>query len=154
MVSGADGLAAYLLDTPSGQLASELGGEVPPALTLLVAEWQRRFSDYLAEYGHSIYDLDFAKPLPVDDPLPMLEAFKMFIRGEGRDPHARQRESLARREGGGREGDEPGEGAQTRLFRWSLRWAQTFAWCVRTASLTSAWAILCCARCCASWVAA
>ena len=122
------GLAAYLQETPSGKLAGQLDGDAPPGIDAGDwHEWQQRFGDYLAEFGHSIYDLDFAKPLPVDEPLPLLEALKMFVRGEGTDPHKRQQESVERREGAVQSALSRARGLRRRLFRWSQRWAQTFA---------------------------
>jgi len=37
-------------------------------------------SPYLNHFGHTIYDLDFAKSVPADDPAPLLEAFKVSFR--------------------------------------------------------------------------
>jgi phosphohistidine swiveling domain-containing protein len=123
-----DGLAAYLQETPSGKLAGQLDGDAPPGIDASDwHEWRQRFGDYLAEFGHSIYDLDFAKPLPVDEPLPLLEALKMFVRGQGTDPHKRQQDSVERREEAIRSILNRARGLRRRLFRWSLRWAQTFA---------------------------
>jgi len=64
-------LAAYLLEVPSGRLAAEWSdGDAPAGIGRDEwREWQRRFGEYLAQYGHSLYDLDFAKPLPADEPL-------------------------------------------------------------------------------------
>jgi pyruvate,water dikinase len=118
-------LAAYLLETPSGQLAAQLEDEALPGDDW--REWQRRFQAHLAQYGHSIYDLDFAKPLPADDPLPLLEVLKLFIRGEGTDPHERQRRSLEQREEAVQAALDQVRGLKRRLFRWTLRWAQAFA---------------------------
>ena len=58
----------------------------------------------------------------------------MFIRGQGKDPHARQQESLERREQAVETALGRVRGLKRRLFRWSLRWAQTFA-CVREDSI-------------------
>jgi phosphoenolpyruvate synthase/pyruvate phosphate dikinase len=55
-----------------------------------------RFADYLEAYGHAIYDLDFAKPLPCDQPAPLLETVKVYLNGRN-DPYARQQEALQRR---------------------------------------------------------
>jgi pyruvate,water dikinase len=119
-------LAAYLLDTPSTQIATRLADEE----ALSDADWrawQHRFGDYLAQYGHSIYDLDFAKPLPANEPLPLLETLKLYIRGGGVDPHERQRKLVARREEAIQAALDRVKGLKRRLFRWALRWAQTFA---------------------------
>jgi phosphohistidine swiveling domain-containing protein len=93
-VKGQRALAAYLLDTPSSELAGRLqpacqgsDGEQP-------GEWQtfcERLQDHLHAFGHIIYDLDFAKPLPLDDPTPMLKTIKLYLRDEGVNPHERQR---------------------------------------------------------------
>ncbi len=120
-------LAAYLLDTPADRLAAQVaGGEALPDVEQ-GREWQQRFRTYLDRYGHSIYDLDFAKPLPADDPLPLLKTLKLFIRGEGADPHERQRKSLQRREAAVQMALGRVRGLKLRLLRWTLRWAQTFA---------------------------
>jgi pyruvate,water dikinase len=120
-------LAAYLLDTPSAQLARQLADDGTQPAGDDWREMQRRFQAHLARYGHAIYDLDFSKQLPADDPRPLLETLKLFIRGEGRNPHQRQQESLERRQEAIRGALSKIRGLKRRLFRWSLRWAQTFA---------------------------
>lgn len=118
-------LAAYLLDTPSRQLAAELAGEQP--LLGERSEWQRRMRQYLAEYGHTIYELDFAKPVPADDPLPLLETLKLYVRGEGTNPHERQRTLLERREAAVQATLGRARGLKLRLLRWTLGLAQSFS---------------------------
>jgi rifampicin phosphotransferase len=49
-----------------------------------------RFEAYLGEFGHAAYDMDFAKPLPADQPAPLVEALKMYLGGGGSNPYARQ----------------------------------------------------------------
>ena len=61
-------------------------------------EFRSRFAAYLAEFGHAIYDLDFARPLPVDEPVPLIDAIKAYLTGTGGDPYQRQQEADARRE--------------------------------------------------------
>ena len=129
-----DGLTEALLDMPSRQLAAQLkpaenlGGQVPQNVDADDwHEWQRRFRAYLRQYGHSIYDLDFSVPLPADDPVPMLETVKLFIRGEGRNPHARQQASTARREQAVRAMQNRLRGLRLKIFRKTLGWAQTLA---------------------------
>src|SRR5207245_2221831 len=61
-------------------------------------EFRRRFAAHLAHFGHTIYDLDFAKPVPADDPTALLETFKFFLSGEAPDPRARQAKATAARE--------------------------------------------------------
>ncbi len=124
-------LAAHLLATPSSRLAAQLSkGEALSSQDSLSGEdwreWQRRFQAYLAEYGYSIYDLDFARPLPLDEPLPLLEAFKLFVSGKGADPHARQQKSVQRREEAVQVALGKLKGLKLRIFRWTLRLAQSF----------------------------
>ncbi|MBN2472947.1 MAG: phosphoenolpyruvate synthase [Anaerolineae bacterium] len=83
-----DELAAHLLKTPTEQLTAQVAADSAP-----VAGW----SDFCAclqehqkTYGHIIYDLDFAKPLPLDDPAPKIEAIKMYLHNQGTNPHERQ----------------------------------------------------------------
>ena len=61
-------------------------------------EFRSRFAAYLAEFGHAIYDLDFARPLPVEEPAPLIDAIKAYLTGMGSNPYQRQQEADARRE--------------------------------------------------------
>ncbi len=120
-------VASLILDMPSDRLAEQLAHGKVPLGNGNWGEFERRFQSHLKRYGHSIYDLDFAKPLPADDPLPLLEALKLFIRGEGTDPHERQRKSVARREAAIETSSSGVKGLKRRLFHWTLGWAQRFA---------------------------
>jgi pyruvate,water dikinase len=121
-----EGLAEYLLEASSDLLAAQLHGDQPAPDIEEWADWQHRFQDHLERFGHSIYDLDFAKPLPADEPQPLLEMLKLFLRGQGADPYQRQQNSLARRKAAVQAALERVGGLKHRLFRWALRWAQTF----------------------------
>lgn len=123
------GLRAYLVGTPTASLVAQLDGdEAPPGVEgELWREWQQRTRRYLETYGATIYGLDFAKPTPYDDPAPVLETFKLFLRGQGSDPHARQQAMAERREQAtgaimGRLG-----GVRLSLFRKALARAQKYA---------------------------
>jgi phosphohistidine swiveling domain-containing protein len=93
-------LAAFISNTPTRQLAAQVEcGEVPPAVdTESWDEWQHRFRTHLQKYEHALYDLDFAKPTPADDPTPLLDMMKLFITGQGQNPYARQQALADRRE--------------------------------------------------------
>jgi rifampicin phosphotransferase len=90
-------LADYLERTPTSELVNMIS---TPAIVPVAIwqEWQQRFHEHLQQFGHTLYDLDFAHPLPVDDPAPVLDAFKLYLRGQGVNPYTRQRESAERRE--------------------------------------------------------
>ena len=122
-------LASYLTDTPSEQLAVEADQAGAPAgiPEQIWETWRSRFSEYLERFGYSIYDLDFARPLPMDEPSPILEVLKLFIAGKGMNPYDRQRETVQRRE----QAEQAVRGRLKGFRRWafekSLKWAQSQA---------------------------
>ncbi|GAA5150510.1 PEP/pyruvate-binding domain-containing protein [Pseudonocardia eucalypti] len=81
-------------------LADQLNSsERPPELDPEVwREWRERFDRHLAEFGHVAYNLDFAAPVPADEPGTLLDALRFHLGGQGGDPHERQRRSADRRE--------------------------------------------------------
>jgi pyruvate,water dikinase len=81
----------------------------------------------LQAYGHIIYDLDFAKALPLDDPTPMLETIKMYLRGAGINPHTRQKELETRRIQAAEITLQRLKGLKAWAFRKSLSAAQALA---------------------------
>ncbi len=125
-------LAAYLLKTPTDQLAAQLADSQSPEHepTVRVEGWQafcERFRAHLQAYGHIIYDLDFAKPLPLDDPTPMLETVKMYLHGKGTDPHERQRAAEEKRVQSAEATLNRLKGLRRWAFRKTLGMAQTMA---------------------------
>jgi phosphohistidine swiveling domain-containing protein len=120
-----DGLAAYLRETPTEQLAAQLAdGQVP------VAGWQdlsERFRGYLRDYGHIVYNLDFAKPLPQDDATPMLGTIKMYLEGLGVNPHERQHAAEEKRVQAAEATVKRLKGLRRWAFRKTLGMAQTMA---------------------------
>ena len=122
-------LKAHVLNTPSDRLVEQLTGEEIPA-GVERAGWQefhRRFDRHLEEFGHMIFEMDFAKPLPRDHPGPMLEAVKMYLRGEGANPHERQRASEAKRLQTAASALARLKGIRRWAFVKSLNWAQSLA---------------------------
>lgn len=97
---GHDDLSAYVKRTRPADLAERLSRREPPetVATETWTAWRERFNAHLEAYGHSIYDLDFAKPIPAHDPTPLLQTLKVFIRDDKRNPYARQQRLLDRRE--------------------------------------------------------
>jgi phosphohistidine swiveling domain-containing protein len=122
-------LTAYLTDTPTAQLAGQLGnGQTPPGVNADDwREWQSRFQAHLQHYGHTIYNLDFANPVPADDPAPLLETFKWFISGQGVDPHTRQQAAAERREQATQAMLNRLKGLRLKLFRKAIAPAQRYA---------------------------
>lgn len=90
------GLAAALDGLPGGYV---LAAETPEGMD--PADWAGfvgRLREHLDRFGHTIYNLDFANPVPADDPTPVIEALKHAIAGRGADPGQRQRDAVERRE--------------------------------------------------------
>ncbi|AXJ10803.1 PEP/pyruvate-binding domain-containing protein [Arthrobacter sp. PM3] len=123
---GVPALARVLLDTPTPELVHSQRTGLPPsgADPALWQQWHDRFQEHLGRFGHAVYNLDFLSPVPADDPSPLLETVKFYLRGQGNDPHERQRLAAARRD------DETGR-VLARLapkrgaaFNRLLRWAQ------------------------------
>lgn len=91
------------------------------------AEWWSRFADHLDRYGHTVYNLDFVNAVPADDPAPLVEALRFYLRSPDRDPYVRQGAAVERRERATAE-------VLGRLAPWrrrpvlrALRWAQRVA---------------------------
>ncbi|MGO4191157.1 PEP/pyruvate-binding domain-containing protein [Arthrobacter sp. YAF17] len=97
---GVPGLAqAILAESTAALVESQRTGLAPAGMDpALWQEWDPRFQGHLNRFGHAVYNLDFASPVPADDPLQLLETVKFYLRGQGVDPHERQQLSAARRE--------------------------------------------------------
>jgi pyruvate,water dikinase len=122
-------LAAYVLATPSKQIVEQLTSGRSPA-GVNVADWQELqvcLEQHLKQFGHIIFQLDFAEPLPLDDPSPMLENVKMYLRGEGVNPHERQQVSEAKRVQTTEMMLKRLRGLKGWAFRKALNWGQSLA---------------------------
>lgn len=119
-------LESYLLKTPSAQIAAEWKQLEPPADVDMVdwQAWQGRLRDHLRQYGHAIYDLDFAKPLPADSPTPILESLRMYLQGKGSNPYRRQHRLATERDEAVAAMRSRIGGVRRRLFDKTLGWAQ------------------------------
>ena len=122
-------LEAYLLHTTSGEVVDQLKNGQPPAGVTAQdwGEFKQRFSHHLAQYGHIIFQMDFTEDLPLDRPEPMLENIKMYLRGEGVDPHERQQASETRRIQAAQAALGRLKGLRRWAFTKSLNWAQSLS---------------------------
>ena len=126
-------LVTYLTDTPADQLARQMARQLedsqpPPAVPAEIwREWQDRFQLYLQLYGHTIYNLDFANPVPADDPAPLLDTIKLFLNGQGMNPHTRQQAAAERREQATEAMLNRLKGLRLKIFRSNLERAQRYA---------------------------
>ena len=90
-------------------------------------EFWRRLADHLACFGHTIYDLDFAKAVLADDPVPVVETLKFFLSGQAPDPYARQATAQTARKQATRTMVTHLRGFRLRTFQRLVEWAQRFA---------------------------
>src|SRR5215213_2449417 len=122
-------LAAALLDTPSERALELLRMEAPPVGMdeRVWDDWRLRFQTHLHTYGYAVYNLDFVNPVPADDPAPPFDTLKFYLRGEGQNPHERQRRMARRREEATRTVLERLGPARGRFISRLLRWAQDAA---------------------------
>jgi len=84
---GQTDLAGYLRQPPAQDVWDALQADPVPAP--LSGEFAARFAAHLAAFGHVVYDLDFSKPVPADDAVPVLDALKFYLADQGRNPHIR-----------------------------------------------------------------
>jgi pyruvate,water dikinase len=122
-------LAAALLDTPSERTLELLRMEEPPVGMgeRVWDDWRLRFQAHLESYGYAVYNLDFVNPVPADDPAPLFDTLKFYLRGQGQNPHERQRRMVRRREEATKAVLERLDPARGRLIGSPLRWAQDAA---------------------------
>src|SRR6266487_2590203 len=90
-------------------------------------EFWRRLADHLACFGHTIYDLDFAKAVLADDPVPVVETLKFFLSGQAPDPYARQATAQTARKQATRTIVTRLRGFRLRTFQRLVEVAQRFA---------------------------
>jgi pyruvate,water dikinase len=122
-------MAAYIESTPTDGILADLAGDSAP-YRIPELDWrqfQRRFHDYLACYGYSIFDADFAKPLPMDDPAPILELLVLYLIGESKNPYVRQQRFANQREAAVEATRSRLGGFKRWAFEKSLKWAQSQA---------------------------
>lgn len=126
---GQEPLRAYLRAAPAEQVASQFKSAALPLDVPgeLWGEFCYRFRRYLDDHGYSIYDMDFAKPLPMDEPGPILETLKLFVAGQGKNPYQRQQASAERREQAVAAALSRVKGFKRWAFQKSLKWAQSQA---------------------------
>jgi pyruvate,water dikinase len=90
-------------------------------------EFRQRFAAHLSSFGNAIYDLDFAKALPAEDPASLLETLKFFLSGLAPDPYARQKATETAREQAVQKLLTRLHGVRLSMFQRPLRWAQSMA---------------------------
>ena len=88
--------------------------------------WQKRFSTHLDKFGHAVYNLDFSKPVPADDPSALLGTLKMYLNNQGTNPHERQSKQLEHRDVSTQKIMSRLKGLRLKWFSKLLGWAQKY----------------------------
>lgn len=123
-----DALEKFILETPTAELAKEkidlsaIGGSKNQW-----DEFASRLQTHLDTFGHIVFQLDFAEPLPLDHPEMMLETIKMYLRGEGTNPYERQKASEGKRIQTAKTMLERLKGFKRWAFQKTLKWGQSMA---------------------------
>ncbi len=122
-------LAETIQKIPAYQLAVLLANvHIPAGVEQEVwLEFTKYFQYHLQQFGHSIYELDFSKPLPLDDPTPLLETMKFFLSGQGHNPYLRQQKVSEQRNQAYQSTLARLKGIRRSIFQRLVTWAQRFA---------------------------
>jgi pyruvate,water dikinase len=128
-VQDKEDLVQYLLETPTHRVKSDLQmNQIPENMGAEHwQDWVDRIAVHNQQFGHLIYDMDFAEPLPMDDPTPLIETCKMYLRGEGINPHERQARLAAERDAAVETMFNRLRGLRRAIFKRTLKWAQSLA---------------------------
>ena len=92
-----ENLTDYILNTPSQELIEKFDSYLILVSVSQFSEFVSRLQTHLDNFGHIVFQLDFGEDLPLDHPEMMLETIKMYLRGEGSNPHERQQASEQKR---------------------------------------------------------
>jgi phosphohistidine swiveling domain-containing protein len=114
-------LADYIIRTPAEKICEALRISSP-----IIGDFSVRFSTYLSEYGHAIYDLDFAKPTPSESPEALVETLKVYLTGKN-SPYERQRAAMTLRENAEENISKRLDPLRRKYFLELLKWAQETA---------------------------
>ena len=117
-IHSSEALRKLVIATPPKQLLDRLADqpEGQPVLDDL--------REYLDEYGHQVYNLDFVAPTMADDPLPVLLSLKAAVEHPEHDARARQQELVQEREDLVESTAQSLNPLQRPIFRLLLGWAQ------------------------------
>ncbi|HXX24543.1 MAG TPA: PEP/pyruvate-binding domain-containing protein [Terriglobia bacterium] len=121
-------LADYLARAASQDIVRAFGSQPPPlADAESWREFTGRFTQHLEDFGHAVYDLDFASSVPADDPGPLLETLKYFLSGQARSPYERQAAAALAREQATQSVLARLKGLRLRILRFLVQTAQCYA---------------------------
>jgi rifampicin phosphotransferase len=121
VIRHSDVLRALVAQAPAETMLPTLEAR-PEARGLL-----RDLREYLEQYGHQIYSLDFVEPTQIDDPLPVLVTLKAMAMQPRVDTAARRDAIIQSRNARARQTARSLDPIRRRGFKKLLRWAWKFA---------------------------
>lgn len=150
----ADAVAAAPPERTAALLTAD--GSLPGVEPAVWREFATRWRAHLAAHGHTVYNLDFAAPVPADDPAPLIATLRFYLGGGGTDPirpggRRRPRSAARRRRRASAAGSTRCGG---RCSPASCGGRRPPPRCAKTPRPTSGWPGRSCAGCCTSWAAA
>ncbi len=120
------GLAAWLAETPTASIIDHVNdvGSPGPVSDADWQAWRERFQGHLDRYGAMLYDMDFVRSVPADEPAPLIDTLRFYLAGAVGDPGARQRKlTAAREEATGRIHGRLTWGPRRKIFDLLLAWS-------------------------------
>jgi pyruvate,water dikinase len=122
-------LTAYLLVNPTNRIDAALQTTDPPAdiAAEVWGEWHARVETHREAFGYLFYDLDFVNPVPAEDPTPLIEAVRMYLRGKGADPYERQKRLEQQRQQAVADLMDRARGLRGWAVRKAYGWAESMA---------------------------
>ncbi|MBN1450054.1 MAG: hypothetical protein JW963_03490, partial [Anaerolineales bacterium] len=121
-----ESLLNCIIDTSSHDLVEKLDNPESVQISQF-SEFASRFQAHLENFGHIVFQLDYAEPLPLDHPEMLLENIKMYLRGEGTNPHERQQASERKRVQTAESALKRLKGLKRWAFQKALNWGQLMA---------------------------
>jgi len=122
-------LCRYILSTSSDNIVANLKDSrtLPDVISNDWENFHEMFQKHLERFGYIIYNLDFSHPLSFDHPQPLLETIRMYLKGEGVNPHQRQHLSEEKRKQAVQASMGRIKGLRRWAFKKSLGWAQSLS---------------------------
>lgn len=120
LIHGSESLRKVVITTPTGHLLDALSKH-PDGQTII-----DNLQQYLDQFGHQIYNLDFVAPTQTDDPLPVLLSLKAAVEHPDHNAHLHQQKLAHERESLVQSTTQALNPLQRRLFQMVLSWAQRY----------------------------
>ena len=126
---GREAIRTYLQVMSSQKVEADIKATTPPN-GVNAGDWSdflEKLDAHQRSFGYLIFDMDFSKPLPMDNLTPTIEACKMYLEGKGTNPYERQSTLENQRIEAVEQISGRLKGLKKKIFHVVLKWAQTMA---------------------------